>query len=71
MEKNKFFLIPFIALFAIALLFLTAQIPTAKMEPKNLPIALVNEDAGEVGATLLKQLKKMSLQQFILLNMIL
>lgn len=57
MEKNKFFIVPFLAVLAIALLFLAAQIPTAKMEPKNLPIAIVNEDAGDVGETLLKQVK--------------
>lgn len=40
----------------VSLLFLVAQIPTAKVEPKNLPIALVNEDSGEMGDTLTEKL---------------
>lgn len=47
--KNKHFYIPFIAIILIAFIFLLAQIPLAKVEPKHLPIGIVNEDAGAMG----------------------
>ncbi|GEM_PF-415345 len=50
--KNKFFYIPFIAIIIIAFIFLLAQIPMAKVEPKHLPIGIVNEDAGEMGGNI-------------------
>ena len=56
--KNKFFIIPFFAVIVIALIFLAAQIPTAKINVKDLPIALVNEDQGEMSATLLEKLSE-------------
>ncbi|WP_110926863.1 YhgE/Pip domain-containing protein [Bacillus massiliglaciei] len=46
MLKNKWLLLaPIIAILVMSLLSLT-QIPSAKQGPKNLPIALVNEDTG-------------------------
>jgi YhgE/Pip-like protein len=56
--KNKFFIIPFFAVILISLIFLAAQIPTAKINVKDLPIALVNEDQGEMSATLLEKLSE-------------
>jgi YhgE/Pip-like protein len=54
--KNKFFIIPFFAVILISLIFLAAQIPTAKINPKDLPMAIVNEDQGEMSATLAEKL---------------
>ena len=54
--KNKFFIIPFLAVIVISLIFLAAQIPTAKINPKDLPMAIVNEDQGEMSATLAEKL---------------
>ena len=54
--KNKFFIIPFIAILVVSAIFLAAQIPTAKVSPKDLPIAFVNEDQGEMSATLAAKL---------------
>lgn len=48
--KYKFFIIPFIAVMLVSLIFLSAQIPSTKVTPKNLPIAFVNEDQGEISA---------------------
>ncbi|WP_274310194.1 YhgE/Pip domain-containing protein [Solibacillus daqui] len=56
MKENKFFIIPFLAVILVSFIFLMAQIPTAKIEPKHLPIALVNEDTGEIGATITEKL---------------
>lgn len=55
--KNKFLLMPFVAVIVLGLIFLSAQIPTVKMNPKDLPVALVSEDAGEMGGTLLQNLQ--------------
>lgn len=55
--KNKFLVLPFVAVIVLGLIFLSAQIPSAKMSPKNLPVALVSEDAGEMGNTLLRNLQ--------------
>lgn len=55
--KNKFLLLPFIAIIVLGIIFISTQIPAVKMSPKNLPAALVSEDAGEMGDTLLKNLQ--------------
>ncbi|WP_054940562.1 YhgE/Pip domain-containing protein [Paenibacillus ihuae] len=45
-SKNKLlFLVPLISL-AVLFIFLLTQIPSARLAPKNLPIAIVNEDKG-------------------------
>lgn len=54
--KNKFFILPFFAVIVISLIFLASQIPTAKVNPKDLPIALVNEDQSEMSTTLAEKL---------------
>lgn len=54
--KNKFFILPFFAVIVISLIFLASQIPTAKVTPKDLPIALVNEDQSEMSTTLAEKL---------------
>ena len=56
MKENKFFIIPFVAVIVVSLIFLFAQMPTAKLEPKDLPIAFVNEDTGETGNQLATKL---------------
>ncbi|MFJ7953470.1 YhgE/Pip domain-containing protein [Lysinibacillus sp. NPDC096418] len=55
--KNKFLVLPFIAVIVLGIIFLSTQIPAVKMSPKNLPVALVSEDAGEMGDTLLQNLQ--------------
>lgn len=57
MEKRKYLFIPFIAVVFIALIFMTAQIPSAKITPKHLPVAMINEDNGEMGETIYNNLK--------------
>ena len=54
--KHKFFITPFIAVIILSMIFLASQIPTAKVAPKNLPIAFVNEDQGEMSTTLAAKL---------------
>lgn len=54
--KHKFFILPFIIMIVLSMIFLVSQIPTAKVVPKNLPIAFVNEDEGEMSATLTEKL---------------
>lgn len=56
MGKNKFLILPFIAAIIIGMLFLSTQIPTAKVSPKHLPVALVNEDGGEMSKLIIKNL---------------
>ncbi|WP_039042950.1 YhgE/Pip domain-containing protein [Sporosarcina sp. ZBG7A] len=56
--KNKFFVLPFIVVMVLGIVFLSTMIPTVKMSPKDLPVALVSEDAGEMGDTLLQSLQK-------------
>lgn len=58
MDKNKFLILPFIAVMIIGIIFLSTQIPTAKVTPKHLPVALVNEDAGEMSQVIVDNLKK-------------
>lgn len=57
-SKNKFFILPFIVATIVTLIFLAAQIPSAKVNPKHLPVALVNEDGGEMANTIIKNLKE-------------
>lgn len=46
MQENKFFILaPVIAIF-IVFIFAVVLIPGAKQAPKNVPIAIVNEDLG-------------------------
>ncbi|MCM3756524.1 SNG1 family protein [Sporosarcina aquimarina] len=56
--KNKFLVLPFIAVMVLGIIFLSTMIPTVKMSPKDLPVAIVSEDAGEMGETLLQNLQK-------------
>lgn len=60
MEKlantNKIFILPIIAVIILGLIFMPANIPTVKMNPKDLPIGLVVDDKGETGETLSKAL---------------
>ena len=58
MKENKFFWIPFIAVLVLAFVFVSTQIPAAHQSVKNLPIALVNEDAGEMGQTLIDKIQE-------------
>lgn len=51
-NSNRIFLIPIIAVLILGLIFMPANIPTVKMNPKDLPIGLVVSDEGEMGATL-------------------
>nr|WP_227752057.1 ABC transporter permease [Viridibacillus sp. JNUCC-6] len=67
--KNKMLLlVPVIAL-VVLFIFAITQIPSVKQSPKNLPIAIVNEDEGveipqkgtlNLGATIEKNIKKSS-----------
>ncbi|GEK34308.1 YhgE/Pip domain-containing protein [Kurthia sibirica] len=56
--QKKFLALPFIAVIVLGLIFLSTQIPAVKMSPKNLPTAIVSEDAGEMGQTLVTNLQK-------------
>ena len=51
-NSNRLFVAPILAIFVLGLMFLPTNIPTVKMEPKNMPIGLVVSDEGEMGATL-------------------
>ncbi|WP_341323538.1 ABC transporter permease [Solibacillus sp. FSL H8-0523] len=51
-NSNRIFLIPIIAVLILGLIFMSSNIPTVKMNPKDLPIGLVVSDEGEMGATL-------------------
>lgn len=51
-NSNRIFLIPIIAVIILGLIFMPANIPTVKMNPKHLPIGLVVSDEGEMGTTL-------------------
>ncbi|MGE7841701.1 YhgE/Pip domain-containing protein [Lysinibacillus sp. NPDC093712] len=57
-SKNKFLILPFIVATIVTLIFLAAQIPSAKVNPKHLPVALVNEDGGVMANTIIKNLKE-------------
>lgn len=57
-SKNKFLFIPFIAVIIVTLIFIAAQIPSAKVNPKHLPVALVNEDSSEMAETIVTNLKE-------------
>ncbi|RUU70741.1 hypothetical protein, partial [Mesorhizobium sp. M7A.F.Ca.MR.362.00.0.0] len=69
MFKNKLLLLsPFITL-VIIFIFLLTLIPSVQPVPKNLPIAIVNEDAGvkipdqsemNVGKTIVEMIKENS-----------
>lgn len=48
-SNKKQLYVPFFAVIIVALLFLISQIPTVKVDPKNIPIGIVNEDHGEIG----------------------
>ena len=58
MKENKFFIIPFFAVLVLAFIFVSTQIPAAHQSVKNLPIALVNEDSGEMGQTLIDKIQR-------------
>lgn len=60
MKENKFFGIAFIAVLVLLFVFVSTQIPTAHQSVKNLPIALINEDAGEMGKTLIEKVQEHS-----------
>jgi len=58
LKENKFFIIPFFAVLVLAFIFVSTQIPAAHQSVKNLPIALVNEDSGEMGQTLIDKIQE-------------
>jgi len=60
LKENKFFGIPFIAVIVLLFVFVSTQIPAAHQAVKNLPIALINEDTGEIGGTLLQNVQENS-----------
>ena len=51
-NSNRLFAVPILAIIILGLIFLPTNIPTVKMEPKNMPIGLVVADEGEMGAAL-------------------
>lgn len=51
-NSNRIFILPIIAVLILGLIFMPANIPTVKMNPKHLPIGLVVSDEGEMGTTL-------------------
>ena len=51
-NSNRLFAVPILAIIILGLIFLPTNIPTVKMQPKNMPIGLVVADEGEMGATL-------------------
>lgn len=55
-SSNRIFIMPIIAVLVLGLIFMPANIPTVKMNPKNLPIGLVVADEGEMRATLSQSL---------------
>lgn len=54
MKEKKYFLLGFIAVLVLLVIFVSTQIPIAHQSIKNLPIALVVEDDGQMGQTLVK-----------------
>lgn len=57
MEKNKNLALSFIAVLVLLFVFVIAQIPVAHQSIKNLPIAIVNKDEGEMGKTLIENIQ--------------
>src|SRR5699024_8953890 len=49
MKGNKFLSVSLAAVLVLLFIFVTVQIPVAHQSIKNLPMALVNEDSGEMG----------------------
>lgn len=58
MKKNKNLYMPFLIILAVAILFLASQIPMVTVEPKDVPIGIVNLDDGEIGINIYKNLKE-------------
>lgn len=58
MEGKKYFGLAFIAVLVLSFIFISTQIPAAHQSIKNLPIALVNEDTGQMGQTLIDTIQE-------------
>lgn len=57
MFKNKFFGFAMIAALVLTFIMVTVQIPLAKSAPKDLPVAIVNEDQGPMGAKIVDKVR--------------
>ncbi|MEK4229356.1 YhgE/Pip domain-containing protein [Solibacillus sp. FSL H8-0538] len=60
MKKNKFLMIPFVAVLVLLFIFVSTQIPGAHQSVKNLPIAFVIEDNGEMSNSFVKTVQENS-----------
>ncbi|KRM10573.1 ABC transporter permease [Paucilactobacillus suebicus] len=56
MFKNKFFGFAIIAAILLTVVMVVAQIPTAKSDLKDVPVAIVNNDQGKVGKQITNQI---------------
>ncbi|WP_052339351.1 YhgE/Pip domain-containing protein [Gorillibacterium massiliense] len=58
--NKKSLLLPPIVALVIAFIFSLVLIPSAKQTPKQLPLAIVNEDQGAIGKTMVETIEKTS-----------
>ena len=58
MKGNKFLSVSLAAVLVLLFIFVTVQIPVAHQSIKNLPMALVNEDSGEMGQTFVDMIQE-------------
>ncbi|CAM2928003.1 ABC transporter permease [Salinicoccus roseus] len=63
MGKNKFFIVSFVAVALLMFIFVAAQIPGAHQSPSDLPVAIVNEDNGDMSATIVDTIQEQSTQK--------
>ncbi|WP_260617722.1 YhgE/Pip domain-containing protein [Enterococcus gallinarum] len=49
--KNKFLYLPMLVVLLLSAVFASFAIPSTHVKIKDLPIAMVNEDTGEMGKT--------------------
>lgn len=54
--KNKFFALAVVATFLVPCIMTVAQIPSAKSKMQDIPVAIVNEDKGELGKNVTTQI---------------
>lgn len=57
MKDNKFFFAAFGAVLVLLFVFVSTAIPSARSNPKDLPIALVSEDQGVMGETMVNMIQ--------------
>ncbi len=57
-QSNRLLIVPVMVVLVLGLIFQTAILPMVKSDPKDVPIGLIVEDEGEIGATLTEALQE-------------